>query len=299
MLGTFRIQLVFSTLCENKKRFTNFKQNIMKNLLFLILFLPLVVIAQVEVTKDYAGMISGASYQLDSAETPSFTNVRVGAEAVWAVNPKFEIKSFGVYQTPNTFIHSFFGVYRPDSSWIIEAGKIATLMGHHRPHPVSSGSHFEPWSLRQIPGGGLGGAVRFIPNSSTEIAIGSYLRDSVFEAQTKLKFNSFILGGYYQPETNISGGAITFEKGRVTTTTAFQNDKLVANLFLLTLGRNKDFMFFSDMGFGLDTESVEEILIRGEWGLLKSFELEKFEGLYSLSYTYETNSMNSYLFVHF
>ena len=89
MLGTFRIQLVFSTLCENKKRFTNFKQNIMKNLLFLILFLPLVVIAQVEVTKDYAGMISGASYQLDSAETPSFTNVRVGAEAVWAVNKKF------------------------------------------------------------------------------------------------------------------------------------------------------------------------------------------------------------------
>jgi hypothetical protein len=79
----------------------------MKKLLFLILFLPLVVIAQVEVTKDYAGMISGASYQLDSAETPSFTNVRVGAEAVWAVNPKFEIKSFGVYQTPNTFIHSF------------------------------------------------------------------------------------------------------------------------------------------------------------------------------------------------
>lgn len=270
----------------------------MKNLLFLILFFPLVAMSQVEVTKDYAGMISGASYQLDSAEVSPFMNVRVGAEAIWKINPKFEVKSFGVYQTPNTFIHSFFGAYHPDSSWIIEAGQIATIMGHQRPHPVSSNAQFEPWTLRQIPGGGLGGAVRFIPNSSAEVAIGSYLRDSVFEAQTKLKFNPFILGGYYQPETNISGGAITFEKGRVTTTTAFQNDKLVANLFLLTLGRNKDFMFFSDMGFGLNTEPSEKILIRGEWGVLKSFEFDKFEGLFSLSYTYETNSVNSYFFVH-
>jgi hypothetical protein len=271
----------------------------MKNIFLIILFLPLVAIAQVEVTKTYAGMISGASYQLDSAEVSSFTNVRVGVEAAWAVNPKFEVKSFGVYQTPNTFIHSFFGVYRPDSSWIIEGGKIATIMGHQRPHPVSSGSHFEPWSLGQIPGGGLGGAIRFIPNKTTEVAIGSYLRDSVFEAQTKLKFSSFILGGYYQPETNISGGAITFKNGRVETTTALENSKLVANLFLLTLGRNKDFVFFSDMGFGLDTEPFEDVLIRGEWGVLKSFELDKFKGLFSLSYTYETNSMNSYLFVHF
>lgn len=271
----------------------------MRNLLFLILFFPAVAVAQVEVSKTCAGMISGASYQLDSTEVSSFTNLRVGAEAVWTVSPKFEVKSFGVYQTPNTFIHSFFGVYRPDSNWIIEAGKIATLMGHQRPHPVSSSAQFESWTLRKIPGGGLGGAVRFIPSSSSEIALGSYMRDSVYEAQAKFMFDSFTFGGYYQPETNISGCAVTFKKGRVTTTTAFENNKLVANLFLLTLGKKEDFVFFSDIGFDLDNEPYEENLIRGEWGLLKSFEFDKFEGLLSLSYTHETNSVNSYLFVHF
>jgi len=39
-------------------------------------------------------------------------------------------------------------------------------------------------------------------------------------------------------------------------------------------------------------------LVRGEWGLLKSFESKWIKGLFGLGYQHESRSVCGYLFVH-
>lgn len=269
----------------------------MKNIFLAILLASSFVLsAQVEVTNTYLGMLNGASYSLDSQSVTSFSNVRVGGEAQWGKDKIF-LKTFGVFQTPDVTINGFYLEYKSDSSLVVDIGKMPVLSAYQRPKPVSSGGQFEPWSLRQIPGGGIGGAVRYFPNENIEFSVGGYLVDTALEIDGRVKLSNFVVSGYFQPETNIKGGAVTLSFGRISTTAIYKNDEIISDLLLVTFGKDKDIIFYSDTGFGIDGEVKD--MVRGEWGPLKAFDEKDFAGLFGFGYAFETNSIQGYLQIYF
>lgn len=257
---------------------------------------------QVTIPQTYAGVLSGASYSLDSMHFSSWSNARVGGVVLWQATKKCSVMSYAGLQVQKgdpVMIHVIKGIFQIDSNWRVEAGKMPSLTGLQRPHPISAGAQFEPSTLRRIPGGELGTHIKFIKDNF-DFGLGAYTPDTSLELQARIHYGRVELSGFWQPGQDIYGSALSLDLGDVKSTFVYRSDvqDVFANLTTIDF-MNEAFSFYNDMGYALTTlpESGDR-LIREEAGVLRNFTNKKYAGTFGIGYVYETNCIVSYCFVH-
>lgn len=248
----------------------------------------------VRVDKLYAGVLAGGQFRTDTTSNDAFVSVRVGAMATWQPTKWFAVRSAGAYQfdLSNSFTcQAFWFQFNASSKITISTGYMATLATEQRPHPVSGDGQFETFSEAQIPGGAY--------NIKVSADLGKFgfgacvAYRNRLEYQAMFRYNWMKISSWYGSDQKL-GAALTLDFSRVYNVTSWRDDKVIANLLCVKLGKNKGYQLYSDNGYDLQANK----LVRSETGFLKTFSSRHINGLFGLGYCNETKSINGYLFVH-
>lgn len=253
---------------------------------------------QITIDKVYAGSLSGTMFSTDSLSATGFTGIRLGAMATYKPASWVSFSSWAMVQvdggaTPWS-LQQFYMTVNPSKKLTLQIGSMASIPTEQRPHPVSGNGQFETWSESQIPGGGLGAKVKYQFNSNFQLAGGVVVRKGLPEYSGRITYKKVQLSGWHSVCDTTYGAAMTVNLSRVYSTFVWKQDQTIADVLVIKLSKKHDISLYSDMGYSF----VEKDLVRGEWGLLKSFDSKWVKGLFGLGYRHETKSIAGYLFVH-
>lgn len=275
--------------------------------LFILVSISILSFAQItdikvsdEVTIDrvYAGSLSGTMFHADSLYTTGFTGVRFGAMGTYKPASWISFGSWALVQVDGGSdawsLQQYWMTLQPTSKLSFTFGSMASIPTEMRPHPVSGSGQFETWSQSQIPGGGLGIKTKYQFTKEFELASGVVLREDKPEYSARLTYKKFQLTGWYSTIDSTSGIAASLTHGRVFSTLVYSPDQTIADVLVITLSKKQGIKLYSDMGYSF----VEKDLVRGEWGLMKTFDSKWIDGLFGLGYRHEAKSVAGYLFVH-
>jgi len=281
----------------------------MKKILF-VLFCALISanasLAQIEnirvsdainVDQLYAGALSWTSFKIDSLDQTSTTNFRVGALTTWRPASYLALQGMTIYDRSNNTdwaMNQFSIIVNPTKALKITAGNTGTLITEQRPLPTSAAGQFETWAQAQIPGGALCAKASYQINSNYLVGAGitAYYDQPRYEA--KVAYKKLVLSGYYEEYSKKWGSVFTLSAGRWNSTLVWRQDDRIGNTITFDAGKNKDYCLYSDIGWSFDQNK----LLRGEWGVLKTFSGKYIKGLIGPGYCYEDRSIHGYLWIH-
>ncbi len=257
----------------------------------------------VVISKLYAGMITGPAYDVESKQVISPVNVRVGAKVDWKTMNKFTLSSFAFVQYDKgtdtwASTASMYGTYTPTSRLTVMAGVGPSLPAkYHRPMPVTSGGHFEVFTTSRLPGGLP--TVNFdykIGSSTMSLGISKFNNGAMYA--TSFTSQKVIMTGYYLPQTNDWGSAVTITFPKVSNVLVKSHTDIVTNFLRVVLDQEKGIVFIADNGYSLESNEC----IRSENGFLKTFSSKsskiQWGGLFGISYDAVAQRANSYLFLY-
>lgn len=248
----------------------------------------------------YAGILSWTSASIDSLHVAGYSNFRLGGAVTWRPYKGIAVKSMAMMEvgTGNNSwaMNQFSLIINPWEKLKITVGNQGTLVTEQRPYPVTAGGQFETKTESWVPGSAPSAkaSLAISKNFSTGAAIA--YRNNQPEYQAMVGFKSFKLSGLYRGRDQKFGAFLTMKFWRIYDIMVWRQNEVAGNFFQISLGRNNDFCFVSDTGFDLSKDKFE--MVRGEWGLLKTFQAPYVAGLIGPSYCYETRSVNVYLHLH-
>jgi len=248
----------------------------------------------------YAGMLGGTLFSIDSLNATGFTGVRFGAMATYKPLDWLSFTSWGLVQLDPGLdpwsLQQFLMTIRPTKKWSLQFGSMATIPTEMRPLPVSAAGQFETWSQSQIPGGAIGFKTKYQLTDNWEFAGGVAFRSGDPEYSARVTYKKIQISGWYSTCDSISasGVAASVVHGRLSSTFVYKPDHTIADVIVFKVSKKHDVSIYSDMGYSF----AEKELVRGEWGLLKSFDSQWINGLFGLGYRHEARSIAGYLFVH-
>ncbi len=253
--------------------------------------------SSVVIDRLYIGSLSGTLFHTDSLYQSGFTGVRFGAMATYKPASWISFSGYGMYQLEtgqsSYSIQQFWMKLRPTKKWSIETGMMSTIPTEQRPHPVSSAGQFETWSESQIPGGTLGIKTKYQFTNDFQLAGGLAVRKGMPEYSARITYKWIRLSGWYAQHDSTMGTAVSVDIDRVTSTFVLKTGTIADNL-VIKISKKHDLSVYSDVGYDFDKKS----LVRGEWGIFKSFQSKVMNGLICLGYRNEAKSVVGYLFIY-
>ncbi|NOZ44067.1 MAG: hypothetical protein GXP45_02825 [bacterium] len=240
--------------------------------------------------KPYAGILSGTAFSVDSLSTGGFTSFRLGAIGVYNPTKWLGFTARTTYEVGVFHEESFNLDIKPIGSLYMRIGYMATLTCFQRPDIVSASGQFETWTESQIPGGALGGDLRYLFDNG-DLGVGIYDRNGL-EYQARISYNKFTLSGSYNTES-LHWSAQASWAGDLLYTVFVVQDSVVANISIFNI---KKFSLYNDVGYYYNSHNLP----RWEFGLLRNFSHEKYPlaGLFGLGYAHEQRAIMAYLFIH-
>ncbi|MCX6798152.1 MAG: hypothetical protein NTX66_03015 [Candidatus Falkowbacteria bacterium] len=256
------------------------------------------VTKDVTINKLYAGTLGWSNFNIDSLHASNAAVLRFGAVATWRPNDWFALRSLNAFnvETGNGSwsMNQFSAIINPTKKLTVTVGNMCTLVTEQRPSPASAGGQFETWTQSKIPGMALCAKASLAITDKLSAGLGIAGRNSKPEYQANISLGKTTLSAFYDEWNKKYGSVLTFAVWRVSEVVVWQQDNIIANLLNLELGPDKDYCVYSDMGWDLDQHK----LVRGEWGVLKTFSGKYIKGLIGPGYCYEDRSVHAYLFVH-
>jgi hypothetical protein len=260
--------------------------------------IPITKDSSIMIDRIYAGSLSGTVFHTDSLYTTGFTGVRVGAMATYKPASWISFSSWAMVQVDGGSdpwsLQQFYMTIQPTQKLSIAVGSMASIPTEMRPHPVSGSGQFETWSQSQIPGKGLGIKAKYQFTKDFELASGVVLRSTMPEYSARLIYKKFQLSGWYSTLDSTSGIAASLKHGRMFSTFVYKPDQTIADMLVVKISKKYDISLYSDMGY--DFQKKE--LVRGEWGVMKTFDSEWIDGLFGLGWDQKNKGINGYLYVH-
>ncbi|MFA6256653.1 MAG: hypothetical protein WC606_05785 [Candidatus Absconditabacterales bacterium] len=286
-------------------------KNNMKKLIITIAFAAISMMSfaqltKIPVTKDstimmdklYVGMLSGSEFSTDSLYASTFANIRFGVMGTYQPAKWIAVKAWAMYQGETQKapwqMQQFWLKLTPNKKLSIEAGNMATLPTEQRPHPVSGDGQFETFSEAQIVGMALNAKIKYTFTSDIQAGAGIAVRKDKPEYSGMVNYKKVTLSAWYAEYNQKVGTALTLHFTRVYSTLVWKQDQIVSEILVIHLNKDKSISLYADTGYDLGKKDI----VRGEWGLLKTFKSEYINGLYGLGYNHETNTVNGYLFLH-
>ncbi|MEI7477503.1 MAG: hypothetical protein WCJ81_03095 [bacterium] len=251
------------------------------------------------IDKVYAGMLAGPSVSTTNGARTSFTTVRFGAAGTYHVSKTFSVKSWGMAEqnfetNVGTKLVAFYANWQPTAKWCVQAGEVSPLTAQqHRPSPISGSGQFETWTEGRFPGMGEGVNIMYTPAKDRMLGVSIYSRHSKPEYQATLTYKKIKLTGFYQEFNQKVGGGVTYDGKNVFTTLYWQQDNVIADIFVLQLSKAKKIKAFCD--FGYDMQSKQHV--RLEPGFLKGFDTKLVKGLISFTYDDIRQTVNGYIMI--
>jgi len=254
----------------------------------------------VTINKLYTGIIGGTKFSTDSLYASGFVNFRVGAEGTYQPVKWFAFNTFGaVHMQPDTIFSlqgaSFKFIF--SKKFNMEFGSMSTIPTQQRPHPATPGSQFETGSEGTAPGGAINIKAKYEFNEDFRVGTGVALRKDKPEYSGMVHYKSLTLSGWYSEYNQKFGSALTVDVDSLLySILVFRQDQTIANFSSLKFGKNRTLALYSDVIYDFNKKEVT----RGEWGLLKFFQSDRFwiGGLYGLGYDLKTKTVNAYIFIH-
>lgn len=282
----------------------------MKNLIvFLAITLGLSIgsfaqIVNIPVTKDvtinklYAGTLSWTAVSIDSLSAKNTAGLRFGTAATWRPSKYLAMYSMAVFQNEtgnqSWSMNQFAVVINPSKKLKVTVGNVCTLVTEQRPSPASGDGQFETWTQSKIPGMAPVAKASFAFNSNIAAGLATAQRCGKPEYQANLVYKKFAISWLYDEWNKKHGSVLTFTLGRANEIVVWRQGELISNTLTLDLGKDRDYCLYSDTGYDLKANK----LIRGEWGVLKTFSGKYIKGLIGPGYCYEDRSVHAYLYVH-
>ena len=254
---------------------------------------------QITLNKVYAGTLSWSTVSIDSLNATNTAGIRFGAQATWRPSQYFAMCSMAAYegQSGNTSwsMNQFAFIINPTKRLTITSGNVCTLVTEQRPSPITGAGQFETWTQSRIPGMALVAKASYELADKTFVGFAVARRNNKPEYQANFSLRKFTVSAYYDEWNKKYASVLTFKAGRLNEIIVWKQDELIANTTTFDLGKGKDYCLYSDIGYDLANKK----LLRGEWGVLKTFSTPYFEGLIGPGYCYEDRSLHFYLYAHF
>jgi hypothetical protein len=276
----------------------------MKKIISLLTSVLFILVASAQITIDssrmfkaegYVGILVGPQIGVDSGNVSGFATLRAGANVYWVPKQWFTLTGIGSLEinekgsvTPFYLIGMRFKLHR---HVVFTVGKIGTPMTELRPLPNTSGGQFEPWTKQRILPSATGGKVTFLINDKSSIVAGTFWRGKDITAEIGAKTKFVQMAGYYQIRARTFGGAISLDTKYVSQTFVYNHRNTFGSVTVITIPKTAGVLLYSDIGF----RSTDWKWIRGEWGVLKTFQIKFIQGLVGMGYAYETKSLYGYL----
>lgn len=278
----------------------------MKNLIVVfVIFSSLLSNAQITIDSNtnfhvecYAGILSGSNTPLDTKNPKAFMTLREGANIKWIPNKSVSLFGVASLEINEAGVASPFyltGIrLTPQKNILVTIGKIGTPMTELRPLPNTGTSQFEPWTLGQIPGSAFGGKITYTFNQKHSLVGGYFLRsnDPSIEIGAHLSYVQAVL--YYRTVSSMYGGACTITTKYINQTLVYNHNKNFGSFTLVKMPKVQGVLLYSDMGFGNNNFNM----IRGEWGILKTFSHKMSKGLAGIGYAQEIKNTKLYLMIN-
>jgi len=243
----------------------------------------------------YVGTLGGPKIGTDG-KNENFINTRIGGTILWSPSKNLSFFGLGVGeadQAGRVSPFTLFGTTIAHKKIKMMFGKIASPMTELRPVPSTSSGQFEPWTRAQILGASLGGKITLNFKNISFIG-GNFVRGNEYSHEIGIKTKHIQAACYRMNASGMFGGAINANFKNISTTFMFNDGKNIGILNIVTLPYTRDFFAYSDIGFN----TKKDKMIRGEWGLFKTFSTKNIKGLLGLGYSDEVNSLKGYIFLH-
>ncbi|MFA7717646.1 MAG: hypothetical protein WC875_02940 [Candidatus Absconditabacterales bacterium] len=254
--------------------------------------------SSITIDRIYAGMLSGSLFSTDSLYASTFTNVRFGAMGTYQPATWFAVKAWAMYQgetsTKPWHMQQFWFKFTPTKKLSIETGNMATLPTEQRPHPVSGDGQFETFSEAQIVGMSINAKVKYAFTSDITAGVGIASRKDKPEYSGMVSYKKVTVSTWYAEYNQKLGSALTLKFNRVYSTLVWKQDQIVSDVLVIHLNKDKSISLYSDTGYDLSKNDI----VRGEWGVMKTFESRYINGLYGIGWNHETDDINCYFFIH-
>ncbi|MFZ2205622.1 MAG: hypothetical protein WAV23_03450 [Minisyncoccia bacterium] len=245
----------------------------------------------------YLGVLGGPKLSTENSKALGFVTLRAGGMVTWKPNKFFLLTGLGageIDQTGTVTPFSLIGAkFSPCKTVFITVGKIATPMTELRPIPTSGSGQFEPWTKAQILGSAMGGKVTLNAKNFSLIA-GEFWRSNDASTEFGIKIPNAQIAGYYMAQSKTFGGALNLSYKFFSTVVVFNNKQNAGVLDILEIPKTHGLSVYSDVGFNSNNWK----LIRGEWGIFKSFSIEHLGALLGIGYSQESKSIKGYVFLH-
>ena len=244
----------------------------------------------------YTGILAGPKVFTKDARSVSFYSLRVGGTITWSPTKWFSLFGLGAGEIDQTdtltpFTH-FCVKIKPIKSVVITLGKTSTIMTEiFRPIPTSAFGQFEPWTLAQIPGPGLGGKINISLGKKINILAGNFWRGTEASHEFNFRYGKFNLGGYYMNASKLYGGAINFVSEKFSSTIMYNDKKNTGTVNSIAIPRVKNFVIYSDLGF----EPNKFKTIRNEIGFLKNAKCGHVQLMFGMGYDQQVDCVKGYL----
>ncbi len=276
----------------------------MKNLIILIsVFVSNIVCAQITEIDSvnniestvYVGTLGGPKIGVDG-KSSGFITTRIGGTITWT--PSKNLSFFGLGageadQTGTVSPFALFGTTISHKKVKVTFGKIASPMTELRPIPTTGPGQFEPWTRAQILGSSLGGKISVNFKNISFIG-GNFVRGNEYSHEIGIKTKHIQASGYRMNASGIFGGAINTNFKNISTTFMFNDSKNIGMLNIITLPYTRNLFVYSDIGF----DTAKDKMIRGEWGIFKTYKAKNTKGILGLGYSDEVQSFKGYIFLY-
>lgn len=252
--------------------------------------------SSIVIDKVYAGILTGTTFSKDSLSALGSTNVRTGAMGTYTMTKWLSVSSLAMLHIDGTLktysLEQAYLTIKPTKKLKLGLGSASTLPTEQRPHPLTDAGHFETWTETQIPGKALSGKVKYQVSKSFEVGAGIAVRKRSGEYSGRIRYKKIQLCAWYSEYNKKLGTALTIDIKPISSVFVVKQDQIVADKLIVELP--KDILLYSDMGYDLKSKKM----LRGEWGILKTFDSQWVKGLWGLGYNNEAQGINAYLFVH-
>ena len=287
---------------------TNKKTNKMKKMCILLICMITMNLSaqimdskvndQILIDRIYAGSLSSVMFPVDSMCALGGTNIRVGAMATYTPASWISLSAWALLQAEGSSslwsAQQLYMTLRPTKKLTIQLGSMASVPTEMRPHPVSGAGQFETWTTSQIPAGGLGVKAKYQLTPNFQLSSGVVMRKNKPEYSLKVGYKHVQLGVWYSSVDTTAGIAASINWRRLVTTWVYKPNQTIASMWVIKISKKYDMSLYADMGYDFQKKQ----LVRGEWGVLKTFDSKWIDGLFGLGYRHEARSIAGYLFIH-
>lgn len=248
--------------------------------------------------EGYAGILAGSKIPTNSKTVTPFVTLREGVNLNWTPNKYvsgFGVASAEINESGSVTPFCLAGIrLKMNKKVACTFGRIGSPVTELRPMPNTGQSQFEPWTKSQILGPAFGTKISFAVTKKHSLVLGGFLRGDDPSLELGVHIPGFHVAGYYRTKSADYGGACTIAGKYINQTFVYNSTRNIGSFTLVTIPRFQGLLFYSDMG--IDQSKFK--LIRGEWGILKTFSLKITKGLFGFGYCHEIHNPKLYLMVN-